>query len=259
MKKFKMQNVKCKIVVFLIFEFIILNFAFSGDAFSLTCNVNHSYIPINIFYHGDTVSVKGEVDAGNDLIIKITSPEENASFSKKAKVGSMFWMNKERLLLRKINKVYMLYSSQKLDKIINENDRDRYTLGYEALEKKIEMTPPEDKDVWFKEFVRLKEGSKSYTVSDGTITVTPSSNGRNYYKLLVKWPSQAPSGKYKVDVYAVKNGAVVDMAGGSLNVEQVGIVRTLANMAENNGALYGIISVVVALVGGFGIGMVFRK
>ena len=42
-------------------------------------------------------------------------------------------------------------------------------------------------------------------------------------------------------------------------VEQVGIVKTLANMAKNNGALYGAISIVVALIAGFGVGIIFRK
>ena len=34
-------------------------------------------------------------------------------------------------------------------------------------------------------------------------------------------------------------------------VEQAGIVKTLANMAKNNGAVYGIISILAALAAGF--------
>ena len=36
-------------------------------------------------------------------------------------------------------------------------------------------------------------------------------------------------------------------------------MKTLADMAKNNGAIYGIISIVIALAAGFGVGMIFRK
>jgi hypothetical protein len=37
------------------------------------------------------------------------------------------------------------------------------------------------------------------------------------------------------------------------------VVKSLADMAKNNAALYGLISIAVALGAGFGVGMVFRK
>lgn len=40
---------------------------------------------------------------------------------------------------------------------------------------------------------------------------------------------------------------------------QHGIIRLLADMAKNNSALYGIISITVAIIAGFIVGMVFRK
>jgi len=36
-------------------------------------------------------------------------------------------------------------------------------------------------------------------------------------------------------------------------------VKALSGMAKNNGALYGIISILIALGAGFGVGMIFRK
>jgi len=44
-----------------------------------------------------------------------------------------------------------------------------------------------------------------------------------------------------------------------VNVEQVGIVKTLATMAKTNAAVYGLLSVGIALCAGIGVGLVFRK
>jgi hypothetical protein len=42
-------------------------------------------------------------------------------------------------------------------------------------------------------------------------------------------------------------------------VELTGIVALLAKMSADNRTLYGIISIVVAVGAGFGVGMIFKK
>ncbi len=76
---------------------------------------------------------------------------------------------------------------------------------------------------------------------------------------MTDWPYQAAPGDYLVTVYAVKNGKVIEQAESKVNVEQVGMVKALANMAKNSAALYGVLSIGIALVAGFGVGLVFRK
>jgi hypothetical protein len=57
----------------------------------------------------------------------------------------------------------------------------------------------------------------------------------------------------------VKDGKVVEQAEAMVKVEQIGLVRTLASMAKDSAAFYGILSVGIALGAGFGVGVVFRK
>ena len=44
-----------------------------------------------------------------------------------------------------------------------------------------------------------------------------------------------------------------------MRVEQVGMVKTLAGMAKDSAAVYGFLSIGIALSAGFGVGLVFRK
>jgi hypothetical protein len=57
----------------------------------------------------------------------------------------------------------------------------------------------------------------------------------------------------------VKDGRIVETAESKILVEQVGTVKSLATMAKNRGALYGLLSILAALGAGFGVGLVFRK
>ena len=52
---------------------------------------------------------------------------------------------------------------------------------------------------------------------------------------------------------------LVRTASRPVDVKQVGVVRTLPTMAKNSGALYVLLSIVMALGAGSGVGQIFRK
>lgn len=252
--KFRISNFRFLIIIILLF--------FADKAFAeLTATANHNYIKINFFYHGSTVSVKGISNPGTDLVIKITSPEGHQALRKKGKVAGLFWMNVGELKLEHVPNLYFLYSTKNIDDILSPEEMDKYMLGYASLNRHIEISPvqsEEEKNRWFNEFVKFKESSKLYGLSTGKILLTEKDGKQNYY-ILTEWPYQAAPGNYTVTVYAVKDKRVVEKAEARVMVEQVGAVKTLANMAKNSGVLYGIISIVTALGAGFGVGLIFRK
>lgn len=242
--------------------FMALIFAAAGNASAeLTATANHDHIKIDFFYHGSSVSVRGISDQGTDLIIKITSPEGHQELRKKGKLAGFLWMNVGKLTFEKVPNLYSLHSTKKLEDILSRDEMDRYGLGYPALVKHVEISPvasEDEKTEWFNQFIKFKESSKLYSVSSGKINMTEQVGKQNYYVLL-DWPYQALPENYTITVYAVKDKKVVETAETHVLVEQVGMVKSLAGMAKNNGAFYGIISILAALGAGFGVGMVFRK
>jgi hypothetical protein len=243
--------------------FALWQFATPGPASAmLTAKANHDHITVDFFYHGSTVSVKGESDTGVDLIVKITSPEGHQVMKQKGKVGGLLWMNVGQLKFENTPNFYEVFSTKNLDDILAQDEREKYVIGYPALAKHVAITPAaneEEKAKWFNEFVKYKEDAKVYASSDGKITTTMLPNGHQEYYILTDWPYQAAPGDYLVTVYAVKNNKVTEQAEAKVNVEQVGMVKTLANMAKSSAAFYGFLSIGIALGAGFGVGMVFRK
>jgi hypothetical protein len=242
---------------------MLIGILVSGPAHAmLTAKANHDHITIDFFYHGNTVSIRGESDPNVDLVIKITSPEGHQVLKQKGKVGGMLWMNVGQLKFENTPNFYGLYSTKRVDFILKPEEMEKHVIGYPALEKHVEINPvanAEEKARWFGEFVKFKESSNLYTYSYGKIATTVKADGRQEYYILTEWPYQAAPGDYLVTVYAVKNGAVLEQAESKVTVEQVGAVKTLANMAKNKAALYGFLSIGIALSAGFGVGMVFKK
>lgn len=259
---FKMSNSKIfRVFYFLSFFFLGLFMPPEDISAELTLDANHSHIKIDFFYHGSTVRIRGTSDPGTDLVIKITSPEGHQVLKKKGKVAGFLWMNVGTLNFENVPGLYFVHSTKKIEDILSPEEMDKYIIGYTALNKHVEISPvknDDEKNRWFNEFVKFKENSKLYNLSTGKISLTEE-NGRQNYYIMIEWPYQASPGSYTITVYAVKDRKVVEKAEANVRVEQVGAVKTLADMAKNNGALYGIISIIVALGAGFGVGMIFRK
>jgi uncharacterized protein (TIGR02186 family) len=262
MKKYKVQSTKYKIAILLIIT-LAVTMSSTGTAHAvLTARANHDHITVDFFYHGSTVSVRGMSEPGTDLVIKMTSPEGHQVLKKKGKVAGALWMNVGQLKFEKTPNFYEVFSTKKLEDILSKEEMEKYVIGYRALEKHVEITPAindTEKETWFNEFVKFKEDSRLYASSFGKIEKKMTADGKEEYYILTGWPYQAAPGDYLVTVYAVKDRRVVEQAEAKVNVEQVGIVKTLAGMARDNAALYGFLSIGIALSAGFGVGMVFRK
>lgn len=247
-------------VALLISAIFMLTAAGRADA-ALTATANHSRIMIDSLYHGSTVSVRGEYEKDTDLIITITSPEGHESLLKKGKVGGVLWMNTGSIKFGSLPGFYALRSTRAITDIINPDEMNSLGIGYEALEKNSEVTPVADdaeKARCFAEYIRYKESLRLYGTSLGGFEYSEKDGHPEYYTLF-DWPYQAQPGAYTVTVYSVKDGHVIDKSESPVVVEQDGMVRTLSNMAKNNGALYGVIAIVIALGAGMGVGLVFGK
>jgi len=262
MKKFIVHSSEFRVLFFVISFFTLYSLLITDASAMLTARANHDHITIDFFYHGSTVSVRGEADPDTDLVIKITSPEGHQTLKQKGKVGGMLWMNVGTMKFANTPNFYEVFSTKKVEDILSREELEKHVIGYSALQKHVEITPvanEQEKEKWFGEFVKFKEDSRVYTTSFGKITTTVNPDGRQEYYILTDWPYQATPGDYLVTVYAVKGNKVIEQAESKVNVEQVGMVKSLATMAKNTPAIYGFLSIGVALGAGFGVSMVFRK
>lgn len=230
-------------------------------AADISLSANHDHITIDFFYHGSSVSARGLTEPGTDVIVKIAGADAKESLKEKGKTAGVLWMNVQTLHFENTPKLYEIYSTRPIEQILTPEEADREVLGYRALGKHIKLEPvasAEEREKWVGEFIRFKENSKLYASSVGGIATEPKDGKQGYY-IKTDWPYQAPPGDYTVTAYAVRDGKVIEKISKPVDVKQVGIVRSLSTMAKNNGALYGLLSVAMALGAGFGVGLIFKK
>jgi len=231
-----------------------------GPAWALTTEVTPGNIPINLMYNGAAVTLKGQSDVNDDVIIRISSEPTDAHMKYKGKAAGLFWMKMGDISFEHVPAVYLLYSSKNIDSLLQEDERIKEGIGFESVKAGTKMESSAagmDPDRWIAEFIKFKKAEKLYQIQEGTITRSQGKNG-NEYQLDIKWPFQAAPGIYNIEVLAVRDGRVVDRAETSLTVARTGIVAKLSDLAFNHAAIYGMISIVVAMAAGLAVGALFR-
>ncbi|MDH3392453.1 MAG: TIGR02186 family protein [Desulfobulbaceae bacterium] len=227
---------------------------------ALTCKVAPNEIPINLMYNGATLTVTGVSAPGDDLIVKVSSKTTDVHLKYKGKASGLFWMKMGNMEFKNVPNVYMLYSTGSINNLLDAEGRAANMIGYDAIRAGSEMERSDGVEVeskWFDEFLKFKKTEKLYSSQEGTIVRKQSAAG-NEFSMQVAWPFQAPPATYTVDVYAVRDGKVVDQSSAPITVAQAGIVKQLSGMAFNNSAVYGVLAVIIAMVAGFAVGAVFK-
>jgi uncharacterized protein (TIGR02186 family) len=228
---------------------------------ALTCAVTPDYIPITFTYHGTQLAINGKSASNDDLIVTISTEPHDVVLKYKAKVGGLVWMKKGDLNFKGVPSIYLLHSTAELNRILTEEQRGQYQLGYDALRQQVVMTDNQGQAAdgqWFDEYLKFKEKEMVYHIEEGTIVRHHGEQG-NTYSVDIAWPSQAAPGTYHVRVFAVRDGRVVAEATDQFEVKRVGITAALSKMAFEHAALYGIMAVVIALFAGLAVGAIFKK
>lgn len=243
----------------LLLTFAVLALACPGlSQANVTCEATPSLIPITLGYHGMPVEIRGESAPGDEVIVKVTSAPADAHLKYKGKAAGLVWMKLGTLIYKNIPGTYLVSSSSPIDTALSQETRAQEGIGYEALQKKVEIEaehgelPAGD---WFTEFIEFKKHEEIYALTEGNVHVD--ANGG--YTLSLNWPYQAQPGKYTVEVITAKNGQVTGKAETAITVEMTGFVGKISALASQNRAIYGIIAIVVALAAGFAVGSIFKK
>ncbi len=241
-----------------LFAVLALGMFISSQALALTCKVTPANIPISLGYHGTKVKITGEGLQAPDLIVQIHSPPGEEHLKYKGKAGGIFWMKLGTMTFENVPGVYLVYSTRDTHELLSPEKCAELSIGFDSLKNKAEIKSTLknlDRDKWLKEFMKFKKEEHLYLEKSGVVKVD---QANQTYELEIDWPFEAPPGEYDVEVFAVKDQQVIDKAEAKIKDQRVGIEEILSHMAFERPALYGIIALVVAIIAGFGVGMIFK-
>jgi len=252
----KLRKVSFKSKIY--FLLIMFNFSFlsASHAGELAVSSIPEQIYITLKYAGEKITLFGESEEGAHIIVKMTSMEdEKLKLSKKGKRG-IFWINVKSLEIVNVPSIYLVHTSGKMSDIPKDIQRRIGADKDYSTVKSMARTNPEDPEtkIFIDGYVKLKEEQGLYAIREDSVKII---KGR-LFKSEFFMPSHVPVGSYRVDSYAVKENTLIASGSAEIKLGKVGIESWVTDLAMENGLFYGIMSVMIALLAGIGVGFIFK-
>jgi hypothetical protein len=234
--------------------------ALAQDAPVLT--VQPKTIDIGTFFDGTTVTATGEIPENGEAILRFVGTKCDFPMKERGKVFGIMWMNLDSLVFRGVPNVCIINSAGELgeskDNSKEEGGIDSLRLG--AIEKNARIEPEGSAHRgMFEEFLKLKKKEGLYRELSGNVTYGTPSAGHKSFRVEIPVPARLSPGSYQVELAVTANGKILSQTAQPVMVNLVGFPNLLSNMAFGYPALYGILSTLIAILAGLGIGIVFQS
>jgi len=250
---------RCFGIAALLFPLLALVVRAAPAVESRGVQVTPSTIEMGAFYGGAKVHIGGTADASSKIIILVRGPSTAEVFNKVSRVGPI-WVATGKVTISGVPVLLLIFSSDPIESSLNAAAIDRYQLNFAALMKTVEIaTPAPDRDRIASDFLAFKAQRGTYRISFGSVELGVAGQGELPYTLDFEMPRGAAPGEYQVTVLECRNGDVAHQSQVALKLAEVGFPALIARLAREKAALYGFISVLIAMVAGFGIDFIAAR
>jgi uncharacterized protein (TIGR02186 family) len=211
-------------------------------------------------FDGIDVFVSGTVPSDAEVLVRVQGKKIDQHFKEQGKALGLLWMNTNTVEMHNVPSIMILAMSEKL---LQENTAQseqwlRLGLGFDALKSTIKVLPEDaDKDMLFKELLKLKEEEGLYSIQKAAVQYTKKENSKSF-QAIVHFPSALSEGMFTIETFAVQDGIILGQDKQTINAKMKGMPSLLFQMAMGHALLYGILAVLVAIFAGIFTGYLFR-
>jgi hypothetical protein len=219
-------------------------------------------IEIGTFFDGTTITASGEIPENSEAVLRFIGSSCDLPMKERGKVFGIMWMNLDSLIFRGVPNVCIVDSANNLESEKGNPDHENQTdsLRLSAIEKQARIEPEgtEHRGA-FEEFLKLKKDEGLYRELSGNVIYGPASGGRKSFRAEIPVPARLSPGPYRVELAALANGKIISRTAQPVMVNLTGFPGLLSKLAFGHAALYGILSTLIAIFAGLGIGLVFQS
>lgn len=193
-------------------------------------------------------------DTPIDVIVAITGPNAPVVVRKKERRLGI-WVNGSGVEIDSAPSFYAVATTQDYRDTISWTDDLRYRIGLDTVIRLVDA--PDwvgDREEYRRAVARIREEAGLYSVRPGTVKVVENT----LFETRVKLPASLIEGDYVARIFLVRDKSVVDVFTDTIEVRRAGLGRWIYSAAQDHPALYGLGSIVIALIAGWLASAFFR-
>lgn len=227
----------------------------------IVLGLSQDNVAITAQFDGSDILIFGAVkresaipDSDLDVIITVEGPNGPVIVRRKERKFGI-WINGAALEVNQAPVFYAVASSAPVADILAriENERHRITID-QAIQSATFSVQFGNTAPFIEALIRIQQGSDSYQLVEDAVDV----DQQTLFRSSISLPSNLTEGEYKARVFLMRDGAVVADFATPIDVRKVGLERFLYNLAHEQAPIYGLLSIVIAILAGWGASALFR-
>ena len=189
-----------------------------------------------------------------EVIVTVEGPSTPVTVRRKARVAGI-WVNTDSVLVDSAPSFFAVATTGPLSHILSDTDNLRYGITIERMIRAVGITDEAEKSGEFLEgLLRVRTNEGRYRVLQGKVELTE----ETLFRTDVVLPANLTEGEYKVRLFLLRDKRVIASQERVIGVRKEGLERFIFNLAHEQPLIYGLISLALAAIAGWGASAAFR-
>lgn len=189
-----------------------------------------------------------------EVIVTVEGPSGPIAVRRKDRVAGI-WINNASVRVDSAPSFYAVATTGPLDYILSDVDNLRYGITIERMIRAIGISDEADKAGEFVlALLRVRTDEGRYRVLEGKVELTEDT----LFRTDVVLPANLTEGEYKVRLFLLRDKRVIASQERVIGVRKEGLERFIFNLAQEQPLVYGLLSLALAALAGWGASAAFR-
>ncbi len=227
-----------------------------GSTPNLILDLSQARVSITSAFQGESILLFGMFDPPGEIVVVVAGPPAHETVLRKRRFLGL-WLNGGRQGFDNVPAYYFIAASQPLQRLLARGAGGEI-LSLEDRLASVRATSDRSAAAladYRLGLIEVKRRDGLYPANIGQVSVQ---SGR-LFRAELPFPSRLPEGIYDVRVYLLRQGEIVAAVSRPLPVGKVGFSAELAGWAVQEGSLYGLGAIAMALLVGWIGGAVMRR
>jgi uncharacterized protein (TIGR02186 family) len=182
-----------------------------------------------------------------DVIVTVEGPAGPVTVRRKAQRWGI-WVNTEAVRISAAPSFYAIATTGPLAAILSETENLRHRISIGRAIRAVGIAAEaEDFPTFTEALIRIRGAEGAYVQQEGAVAFTE----QTLIRTDVRLPANLTEGRFRVRLFLVRDGDVVDYVETAIDVEKQGLERWLHRLAFDQPLAYGILSLVIAVLAGW--------
>ena len=227
---------------------------------AVVAGMSQNRVAITANFDGSEILIFGAIkrDApvhGKDplqVIVTVSGPEEPVTVRRKERRLGI-WVNTASAEVAAAPTFYAVATTAPLDKILSDAEDRKYKVSIARAVGNINMPEGSDAENFTKALIRIRSNAGLYQVKPNTVELSE----ETLFNTSIALPSALTEGEYTTRILLLRGQKVVSEYDTTIDVRKVGLERFLYNLAHEKPLIYGLFSLFIAIVAGWGASAAF--